>query len=113
MNAALSAGNLELKRAHVSVPMVRRTFIVKLEHGLHARPCAMLVKTLQPYRLSADVEANGAKASGTSILGLMTLAAGYGSAVTFTITGEHAHQAMADVEQLFATNFQAAFEKSR
>jgi phosphotransferase system HPr (HPr) family protein len=69
----------------------------------------MLVKTLQPYRLTVEVEANGEKASGKSILGLMSLGAAYGSTVTFTMAGEGVFEAMAKLERVFSTNFEAAY----
>jgi phosphocarrier protein len=105
MNAFASTGNLELEPALDPIKMEHRTFVVNLKQGLHARPCAVLVKTLQRYRLSVEVEANGEKVSGKSILGLMTLAAGFGSRITFTMVGKDAFQAMSEVERLFHTNF--------
>lgn len=87
----------------------RRAFVVNLEHGLHARPCALLVKTLGPFRSEVLVEANGVRVSGRSVLGLMMLAAYRGSTVTFTMTGEDAPAAMAAVAWLFATGFSGAY----
>ena len=69
----------------------------------------MLVKTLQPYLSTVEVESNGEKASGKSILGLMSLGAGPGSNITFTIEGEDAFQAMSELERLFSTNFESAY----
>ncbi len=91
---------------------VRQTFIVNVRNGLHARPCALLVKTLRPFRCRAEVEANGEKANGQSIMGLMVLAAGYGTPITFTLTGEDAGQAMAAVSRLFDTRFEDAYQSS-
>ncbi len=84
---------------------LRQTFVVKLRHGLHARPCAQLVKTLRPFRSRVDVDANGHQANGHSIMGLMALAAGPDSRLTFTISGTDAPQAMNAVSQLFETDF--------
>ena len=84
---------------------VCQSFVVNLEHGLHARPCAMLVQAVQRFHGTVEVEVNGEKASGKSILGLMSLAAGYGAKVTYTIIGEHAHQTMANVERVFTSDF--------
>ena len=92
MNAVLPAGRLAGRPPNPGTPEVRRTFEVNLEHGLHARPCAMLVKAVRPYNVTIDVEANGEKASGKSILGLMALAAGSGTRITFTIIGEKAYR---------------------
>ncbi|HVV73172.1 MAG TPA: HPr family phosphocarrier protein [Verrucomicrobiae bacterium] len=92
---------------------LQRSFTVDLEHGLHARPCALLIKTLRPFSSEVLVEANGEQVSGHSIMGLMMLAAGLGCRITFTITGPDALQAMAAVEHLFATRFAEAYGLSR
>ena len=88
---------------------MRRSFVVNLEHGLHARPCALLIKRLKPFRAEVLVEANREQASGHSIMGLMALAAGLGSSVTFTISGPDAPEAMLAVEHLFETQFAEAY----
>ncbi len=84
---------------------LRQSFVVNLQHGLHARPCAQLVKTLRPFRSTIDVEANGQQANGHSIMGLMALAAGRECTLTFTITGPDAPEAMNAVNELFETDF--------
>ena len=86
--------------------------MVDLQHGLHARPCALLIKTLRPFRANVLVQANGEAASGHSIISLMALAAGRGAKVSFTITGEDAFKAMDAVRQLFETRFEGAFKAS-
>jgi phosphotransferase system HPr (HPr) family protein len=107
MNAVVSARSTAGPLTTPGIPKVRRTFVVDLQHGLHARPCAMLVKAVRPFSVTVDVEANGEKASGKSILGLMALAAAAGTRITFTIVGENAYQAMADVGRLFDNRFEA------
>jgi phosphotransferase system HPr (HPr) family protein len=86
-------------------PLLRQTFVVTLEHGMHARPCAALVKALQPFEAQIDVEANGQRANGQSVLGLMALAAGHGARMTFAIGGADASRAMEAVRALFDTHF--------
>lgn len=105
MNAAVSARPLPHRPALPQPHRVRRTFVVNLEHGLHARPCAMIVRALQPYQATVDVEANGETASGKSILGLMALAAEHGAKLTFTAVGKDSFNALAAVEQVFASRF--------
>ncbi len=92
---------------------LRRTFVVNVELGLHARPCALLVKTLRPFSCEVEVEANGERASGHSIMSLMALAANYQTPVTFTLTGVDAHQAMAAIEHLFDTRFEDAYRTKK
>jgi phosphocarrier protein len=88
---------------------LRQTFVLDLAHGLHARPCALLVKTLRPFRCRVEVEANGQQANGNSIMGLMALAAGKGSKITFTMVSEDAARAMAAISRVFETHFEDAY----
>ena len=79
------------------------------QHGLHARPCALLVKTLRPFACDVKVEHDDATASGNSILGLMASAAGFESKLTFIITGSQAARAMVAVQRLFESQFEEAY----
>lgn len=96
-------------RGRSYVHTLHRTFVVDLVHGLHARPSALLVKTLRGFHSESQVAANGETANGHSLMGLLTLAAGHGCNITFTITGEDAPQAMAAVAHLFETHFSEAY----
>ena len=109
MNAVATPTQTETRRTLPGSQELSRTFVVNLVHGLHARPCAMLVKVLQPYCVAVEVECNGEQSSGKSILGLMALGAGHGSSITFRVSGEDALRAMADLERLFASNFESAY----
>ncbi len=93
----------------VGTHTLRRSFVVNLDHGLHARPCALLIKTLKPFSSEVTVEANGEQTSGRSIMGLLALGAVFGSTVTFTITGEDAGEAMAAINRLFGGGFAEAY----
>lgn len=95
--------------ARTSSPVLRQIFIMTNRHGMHARPCALLVKTLRLFACAVKVEANGAVASGNSVLGLMSLGAGFESKLTFTISGSEAARVMAAVQQLFKTQFEEAY----
>ena len=89
-------------------PALRQTFIMTGRNGLHARSCAALIQTLQPFACEVKVECGDAVANGNSILGVMSLAAGFESKLTFTITGSKATEAMAAVQQLFESKFEKA-----
>ena len=92
-------------KANSSEPEVKRTFVVHHLNGIHARPAALLVNTLQNYRCRVLAECGGGAANPRSIFGLLTLAAGYGSKITFTAIGIDAAAAMDEVEKLFQSNF--------
>lgn len=88
---------------------LRQTFTMTNRHGMHARPCALLVKALRPYACKVEVAAGGTVVNGQSLLGLMSLAVGFGSRLTFRITGGEAARGMAAVQQLFETRFEEAY----
>jgi phosphocarrier protein HPr len=73
--------------------------------GLHARPAAMFVRIASRFRCEIWVEKEGEQINGKSIMGLMMLAAGYGSKLTVTAEGADAEQAMAQIEALIASGF--------
>lgn len=88
---------------------VRRTFILKNRQGLHARPAALLVLTLRPFECDVQVQNRDEVANAVSLLGLLTLAANYGSELTFTAKGTNATEALNAVAKLFENNFAAAY----
>jgi phosphocarrier protein HPr len=100
---------VEMKRHQLGAHTVRESFVVNIEHGLHARPCAALIKALRRFKCSVEVEANGERAYGHSIISLMALAASYGTRITFTIIGKDAFQAVEAVRHLFETRFEEAY----
>jgi phosphotransferase system HPr (HPr) family protein len=88
---------------------VQQTFIMTNHAGLHARPCALLDKTLRPFDCEVRVEHDRETADGRSLFGLMGLAVGHGSEVKFIISGRDARPAMAAVQRLFETRFEEAY----
>lgn len=78
------------------------------EDGLHARPAAKFVKLANRFACDVWVEKDSEEINGKSIMGLMMLAAGKGSKVRFTATGDDAVQMLAELEQLFARKFDEA-----
>lgn len=103
------AAHKEIAADGPTKPTVRHTFAMTNRNGLHARPCALLVKTLRPFACEVKVEHDEATASGHSILGLMSLAAGFESKLMFIISGGEAARAMAAVQRLFKTQFEEAY----
>ena len=92
-------------KSNPAEPEVKKTFVVHHLNGIHARPAAFICNTLQNYACRAMVECGGCSANPRSIFGLLTLAAGYGSKITFTATGKDAAAALEEVEQLFKCDF--------
>ncbi|WP_394888372.1 HPr family phosphocarrier protein [Mesorhizobium sp. AaZ16] len=85
--------------------IVSRDFEIVNQRGLHARASAKFVQVAGSFRASVDVERDGVKVGGTSIMGLMMLAASPGSSIRVTARGPEAPQVMAALEELIASRF--------
>src|SRR5690606_15319460 len=82
-----------------------RDLVIVNQRGLHARASAKFVQVAGAYRASVAVEKDGMKVGGTSIMGLMMLAASPGCSIRVTTRGPEAGKAMAAIEDLVATRF--------
>jgi phosphotransferase system HPr (HPr) family protein len=72
----------------------RQTFILNNKRGLHTRPAALLARTLQFFNCRVQAQCGNEVTDATSLIGLLTLAAGYGSKITFTATGPESVRAL-------------------
>lgn len=76
------------------------------QRGLHARASAKFVKCAEGFDASITVSKDGQTVPGTSIMGLMMLAASIGTSVTVEASGPQAEQAIHALESLVADKFQ-------
>jgi len=75
------------------------------QRGLHARASAKFVQTVNRFTARITVEKDGMSVGGSSIMGLMMLAASPGCTIRITAAGDDARQAMAALEELIAARF--------
>ena len=75
------------------------------QRGLHARAAAKFVKTASAFEARIDVCHGGTKVCGTSIMGLMILAASKGSVISVHATGEDAEAAVEALAMLVRNRF--------
>jgi len=73
--------------------------------GLHARAAAKFVNISSSYTSSVDLEKNGQRVNGKSIMGVMMLAAGKGSLVTIYTEGDDAKDCMRSLTELINNRF--------
>ncbi len=85
--------------------MLTREFTITNKLGLHARPAAMFVKMSSAHQCEIWVEKDDEQVNGKSIMGLMMLAAGFGSKLTITADGEDETAAMTAIEALINSGF--------
>ena len=76
------------------------------QRGLHARASAKFVKCAEGFDANITVSKDGQTVPGTSIMGLMMLAASIGTSIMVEASGPQAAQALAALETLVADKFQ-------
>jgi phosphocarrier protein HPr len=84
---------------------LRRVVIICNKRGLHARAAARFVKVAWQFDAEIMVAKNGAAVSGRSIMGLMMLAAGPGTAIELRATGPEAERAITALADLINGGF--------
>ena len=95
----------EVSLDHDGAATVRRTVPIVNKLGLHARAAAKFVKRAGAFDADVTVSKDGIDVSGDSILGLMMLAAGFGSAIVIAASGADAGRAIDALAALVADGF--------
>ena len=75
------------------------------QRGLHARASAKFVNLASEIDAVIDVEKDGHKVCGTSIMGLMMLGAGIGDTIIIHVQGDQADEALARLVALVEERF--------
>lgn len=84
---------------------VSKKFKITNKQGLHARPAAMFVRAAARYSSEIWVTKDDDEVNGKSIMGLMMLAAEYGSEVEVRAEGADEQAAIDELDRLFAGGF--------
>ena len=82
-----------------------RTVQVCNKRGLHARASAKFVTLASQIDAAIEVEKDGTRVCGTSIMGLMMLGAAMGDTITITASGAGAEQAIEKLAELVEARF--------
>lgn len=75
-------------------PVVRRSFTVRLENGLHLRPWMQFVKLAHRYKAKIEVVKDVARSDARSMLSLLALAAKQGDVIVVEAVGDDAVEAV-------------------
>ena len=73
--------------------------------GLHARASAKFVQTVEQFEAEVWVTRGAERVGGTSIMGLMMLAAGPGTSITIEATGPQAPEVVEALAKLVSGRF--------
>ena len=75
------------------------------QRGLHARASAKFVNLASSLDATVEVEKDGNKVCGTSIMGLMMLGAARGDSIVIHVSGIHAEDALEKLAALVEERF--------
>ena len=88
--------------------MIQKNMTVSSIKGLHARPSAVLVQKLSQYQSSVKIVSEDMEIDAKSIMGILTLAAGLGTVLTFVIEGSDENEAAQALEDFFNSDYENA-----
>ena len=86
-------------------PVQSRSFKIINKRGLHARASARFVQTTEGFDAVVRVTREGSTVGGTSIMGLMMLAASTGCSIEVEAEGAQAVEVLDALEALIAARF--------
>jgi len=85
--------------------MIERTVTIANKNGLHARPAAEIVKTAAKFKADITLVRDDLEVNGKSIMGVMMLAAEYGSSLVLRADGNDAEEAVSALSTLIESKF--------
>jgi phosphocarrier protein len=93
------------QKREASERILVRELKIQNKLGLHARPAALFVKAANRFVADVTVEKGCNKVSGKSIMGLMTLEAGFGTVLRVIADGVDAEAALDEIQSLMDSKF--------
>ncbi|WP_420335275.1 HPr family phosphocarrier protein [Roseibium sp.] len=85
--------------------MIEKDLTIVNRRGLHARASAKLVKLVETFEADVHVSKDGQTVGGTSIMGLMMLAASPGCCIRVCVSGSDAEAALVAISELVESGF--------
>lgn len=85
--------------------MIKKTIEIVNKLGMHARPATMIVKAATKYRSDFRIRKEDMEINGKSIMGVMTLAAEFGSELDLIADGPDEEYLIEEIVELFASKF--------
>ena len=84
---------------------VERSVRIENRNGVHARPAAEIVKLAARFKSDITIVRDDLEVNGKSIMGVMMLAAEFGSTVTLRATGPDSEAAIDQLAALISSKF--------
>ncbi|HML09176.1 MAG TPA: HPr family phosphocarrier protein [Xanthobacteraceae bacterium] len=105
MSAAQRSSKYVPNEPRLEIGAVVRELAICNRKGLHARASAKFVQTVEKFDADVRVTRCGETVGGTSIMGLMMLAAAPGTSITVEATGKEAAEVLDALAALIDSRF--------
>jgi len=86
--------------------MTEQEVTIKNRAGIHARPASLIVQIANKFSSKIFFEKDSERINGKSIMGIITLGAGYNSTMKVIADGPDEKEAVASIVQLFENRFE-------
>ncbi len=86
--------------------MVEKVLTVRNRAGIHARPAALIAQMANKFACEVTLEKDSISVNAKSIMGVITMAAGYNTSLTLKTDGEGEQEAADAIYQLFENRFE-------
>ncbi|MHA1450446.1 MAG: HPr family phosphocarrier protein [Candidatus Hodarchaeales archaeon] len=93
--------------------MKELTLVINHPAGLHARPAAVFVETVNQFSCDIEVSKLGKTVNAKSLLGVLTLEVHQGSEIKVTADGEDEEEAIAQIKTLIESDFKRSENASQ
>ncbi|GMO51117.1 MAG: HPr family phosphocarrier protein [Treponemataceae bacterium] len=86
--------------------MIEKIITVRNRAGIHARPAALIAQTSNKFKSEIMIEKEGLTINAKSIMGVITMAAGYNMRLTIRAAGPDEADAVDALISLFENKFE-------
>jgi phosphocarrier protein len=86
--------------------MVEKLTVILNRAGIHARPAALIVQTAGKFKSRITLKKGEDSINGKSIMGIITLGAGYETEIRIIAEGEDEAEAVEAIDRLFRNRFE-------
>ena len=86
--------------------MTEKLLTVRNRAGIHARPAALIAQTANKFTSEITIERDSTAVNAKSIMGVITMAAGYNTQLTVRAEGPDEKEAVSAIGKLFDAKFE-------
>jgi phosphocarrier protein len=86
--------------------MTEKLLVVRNRAGIHARPAALIARRANEFTSEILIEKDSTTVNAKSIMGVITMAAGYNTNLTVRAEGPDEKQAVDAIYELFESKFE-------